>query len=145
VAPSSFSVLDAKGHVRVIAQLWSMLPEFSPQAAFASTAAIKAKGDVLARTLAAYLKAFRYVAGPSSRSTYLQAAVKVAGETTTDATALYDFYQQHDYWARDLQLTAARVNYIQQLNVASGVQQKVLPFDQVADLSLAQKAVQLLS
>lgn len=42
-------------------------------------------------------------------------------------------------------LTPERINYLQQLNVALGIQKAVLPLDRVADMSLARDAAKLVS
>jgi hypothetical protein len=44
----------------------------------------------------------------------------------------------------DIAMTTARINYMQELNVALGVQKAVLPLAQVADMSLAHDAAKLL-
>ena len=42
-------------------------------------------------------------------------------------------------------MSEERVRYMQQLNVDTGVQKTILPFDKVADMSLARDALKLLS
>ena len=44
----------------------------------------------------------------------------------------------------DLVITEERVRYMQDLNVSLGVQKRVLPYEQVCDMSLARDAVKLL-
>ncbi len=131
--------------VHSIADLWDMLPEFTLQAAFASSKTIDSKGDELAKTLAAYLQTFRYAASKGSKADYLKAALKVPGEDEATATTLWNFYQSHRFFSPDLQITQERVNFIQKLNIDSGVQTKTLSFDQVTDMSVANKAVKLLA
>lgn len=41
-------------------------------------------------------------------------------------------------------LTGERVRFMQDLNVSLGVQKRVLPYEQVCDMSLARDAVKLL-
>ena len=44
----------------------------------------------------------------------------------------------------DLVLSEARIDYMQRLNMAVGVQDRLLPFAEVADMSLARDALKLL-
>jgi len=129
--------------VRSVLDLWDYLPDFTIQAAFASRKAIKSKGDQISRTLAGYLQTFQYVSSRESKKDYLAAALKVSGMTEAQALSWWSFYQDHPYFSQDLQLTAERIDLIQDLNIASGTQSTKLDFDDVVDLSLAEKAVTL--
>ncbi len=42
-------------------------------------------------------------------------------------------------------MSPERIDYMQRLNITVGNQQKMLPYDQVADMSLAQDAIKLIS
>lgn len=131
--------------VHAIADLWNMLPRFTLQGPFASAKTIDSKGDELAKVLAAYLHTFRYASSKASKDDYLKAALKVPGEDEATATTLWNFYQDHHFFSQDLQITPDRVDYLQRLNIKSGVQTKMLAFDDVTDLSVAKKAVSLLA
>ena len=52
--------------------------------------------------------------------------------------------QKYKPYAVNLTLTEERLNYMQGLNVELGVQKKVMPFSQVADMSVAQEALKML-
>jgi hypothetical protein len=53
------------------------------------------------------------------------------------------FAQQAGAYATGLVLSKERLRYLQELNVETGVQKAVLPFECVADMSLAQDAIKL--
>jgi ABC-type nitrate/sulfonate/bicarbonate transport system substrate-binding protein len=145
--PSLVDVYDQqdKYGVHAVAELWKELPEYTYQGAYTSDAAIKKNRDVLVRTLAAYAKLFRYISSPDSKTTYLDAYKKaVPSSDATEAGSMWKFAQQPGAYAVDLALTEDRLKYMQDLNVSQGVQSKVLPFDQIADMSLANDAVKLL-
>src|SRR6185312_2803735 len=56
----------------------------------------------------------------------------------------WQFAQKYKAYATDLTLSEDRIDYMQKLNVEFGIQKKVLPFNEVADMSLAKDAVKLL-
>jgi ABC-type nitrate/sulfonate/bicarbonate transport system substrate-binding protein len=128
-------------HVLEDGRLWKELPEYTYQPAYASMRAIREKQEALARCLAAYTRLFRYLSGPNSKAAYLDARRKTAGEGSLgEGETVWRFIQQTKPYATNVGVTAARVQYLQQLNVAAGLQKAVLPFDRVADLSPARGA-----
>ena len=129
--------------------MWSEIPEFTHQGAFSSDAAIAGKRDVLVRTLAAFAKLYRFMQTPESKEAFVQArrTILKSGdpvELREQAEDEWKFCQQYRPFAVDLALSEARIDYMQRLNVSVGVQQDVLPFDQVADMSLARDALKLI-
>ncbi len=127
-------------------RLWQELPEYTYQPAYASVRALKEKPEELARCLAAYTMLYRYLSGPNSRDAYLDARRRAAKEiSSAEGEAVWDFIQKVQPYALEVGLTPQRVAYLQELNVALGMQAKVLPFEQVADLSVAQGAKKLLA
>ena len=122
------------------------LPEYTWQASFSSTAAIRDKREVLIRTLEAYCRAFRYVQNPGSKDDFVKAQIDAlqprdVNDATGRAISQWDYLQKHKIYAEDLVLSPERVQYMQQLNVDVGAQKKILPYDQVIDTSLAKEAV----
>ena len=122
------------------------LPEYTWQASFTSAATIKAKREVLVRTLAAYCKAFRYVQAPGSKADFVKAQLDALNprdrnDTIAQATSQWDYLQAHKIYAEDLMLSPERVRWMQELNVELGNQKRVLPYDQLIDPSLAKEAV----
>ena len=68
----------------------------------------------------------------------------VGPDSAEQAEDLWTWFQQYKAYDAALVLTPERVAYMQQLNVALGVQKAVLPFEQVADMSIARDALKLL-
>jgi NitT/TauT family transport system substrate-binding protein len=130
-------------------RLWLELPEYTYQLSYASVRALKEKPEALARCVAAYTRFFRYLSGPRSRAAYLdarrRAASQGAGESSdAEGEAVWNFIQRYQPYALEPGLTPERVAWLQELNVALGIQSRVLGFDQVVDLAPAQGAKRLL-
>jgi ABC-type nitrate/sulfonate/bicarbonate transport system substrate-binding protein len=124
--------------------LWVELSDFTFQAGYATDDAIAKKRDAIVHALAAFAKVYRYVQSPESKDAWVKAYAKVSGRTgSEEALSLWDFNQKFKPYAVDLELSPERVKYLQEFNVESQVQSKVLPFEQVADMSLAREAVKL--
>ncbi len=125
--------------------LWHELPEYTYQPAYASVRAIREKPEELARCLAAYTTLFRYISAPDSKAAYLNARRRAAGEdSVAEGEAIWNFIQRYQPYALDVGVSPQRVAYLQELNVAFGLQKQVLPFGQVADMGPAQRAMRLL-
>jgi ABC-type nitrate/sulfonate/bicarbonate transport system substrate-binding protein len=126
------------------------LPEYTWQASFSTLNAIRDKREALVRSLAAYCKAFRYVQNPGSKDDYVKAYLvansgRDAEQSTADAVSQWNYLQERKIYAEDLVLSPERVQYMQELNMELGIQKKILPYEQVVDVSLAQEAVALLA
>ena len=129
--------------VRVLegGRLWRELPEYTYQPAYASVRALRERAHALARCLAGYAMLFRYLSGPNSQERYLAARRQADGAAGAAAgKAIWQFIQKHHPYALGLGLAPRRVAYLQQLNVALGLQSRVLPFEKVADMSPARAA-----
>lgn len=140
--------MSSPGAARVLedGMLWHELPEYTYQPAYASVRAIREKPEALARCLAAYTQLFRYLSGPNSKAAYLDARRRAAGEAAVpEGEAIWNFIQRYQPYALSAGVTPQRVAYLQELNVAFGLQKKVLPFEQVADMGPAKRAMQLLA
>ena len=132
-------------HSLIDGDLWKELPEYTYQGSYAADRAISEKREALVRTLEAYCKLYRFISGPNSREAFLkvrEAALKHSDPV--EAEFEWQFAQKYHPYATDLTLSEKRINYMQQLNVESGVQKKILPFNEVADMSLAKEAVKRL-
>lgn len=141
-----YNEVDKYGvHVLRGGDLWRELPSFTFQASYASQKAIDTKRDVLVRTLAAYASLYRFLERPESKETYIAAQKKALGRSDEKVAAhQWSFFSENKIYATDLILSPERVHYIQELNVATGVQRRILPYEQVADMSLAQEALTLI-
>ena len=133
-------------HALTDGMLWKELPEYTMQACYASDNAIQGRRDTLVRVLAAYGKAYRFVASPASRTAYLDAWRKVTGQTDPkQGLTHWNWLQEYHPYDVDLVLSDEQINYVQQSNVEFGAQKQVLPITEVADMSLAREALKLLA
>jgi ABC-type nitrate/sulfonate/bicarbonate transport system substrate-binding protein len=129
-------------HVLEHGVLWDELPDYTNQGSYASLDAIKTKREQLVRTLAAHARAYRFLQTPESHDPYGAATLSALGHADpVEVETQWSFYQKLKPFAVDLVLSEERIRYIQQLNVAMGLQKEVLPFDAVVDNSLAQEAL----
>jgi ABC-type nitrate/sulfonate/bicarbonate transport system substrate-binding protein len=143
-AQHEFKNLAAKYGVRAIGDFAKEVPQFTNQGAFASTRVIAEKRDILVRTLAAYGKAYRYINGPNSKEAYIQAYKDGVGPGTEEqAVDQWSWFQEYHAYNTAIELSPARIEYMQRLNVGFGIQKSVLPMSQVADMSIARDAAKL--
>ena len=143
-AQHEFFKLASQYGVRAIADLAKELPDFTNQGAFASDRVIAEKRDVLVRTLAAYGKAYRFVDSPASKSEYVKAFHDGVGpDTEEQALDQWSWFQEYKAYNTNIVLSSARIDYLQQLNVALGIQKAVIPMEKVADMSIARDAAKL--
>ena len=125
-------------------RFWIDLPEYTYQGAFAADAAIAAKREGIVRALAGYAKLYRFVQNGDSKEAFIKAYETGMGKPDRDAaTEQWAFYQQYKPFAEGLVLAPERLAYMQDLNVSMKVQSRSLPFEQVADMSLARDALKL--
>ncbi|MFC0408819.1 ABC transporter substrate-binding protein [Roseomonas elaeocarpi] len=134
-------------HVLAEGDLWKELPDFIFQGAYASETALQTKREVLKRTLAAYAKLFRFVAGPDSEQDFVDAQRVVTGNNADERNARWQwrFFRENGVFATDLALAEPKLRYMQELNVSLGVQRRTMPLDEITDRSLAREAVALLA
>jgi len=122
------------------------LPGYTYQAAWAGTRVIESQRDALVRALAAYATLYRFVQSPAGHEPFLRARRTVFPRAPeADHEAQWRFIQQYRPFAVDLVLTPERLRYMQDLNLAFQVQRRLLPFERVADMSLAADALKLLA
>jgi ABC-type nitrate/sulfonate/bicarbonate transport system substrate-binding protein len=126
--------------------VYDELPEYPYQGSYSSDRAIATKRDLLVRTLAAYGTLYRFINGPNSRDAFIRSRIAVTKGTTgaAEGVAEWEFIQKYKPYAGDLVLSQERVQYMQQLNLELGLQKKILPYEQVADMSLARDALKLM-
>jgi ABC-type nitrate/sulfonate/bicarbonate transport system substrate-binding protein len=142
-------VFDNQARYRVHALeggvLWRELPEFPNQASFASQTALREKRDPLVRILAAHVLLYRCLHSPDSWDAYAAAwtAALPEGADLEEARGQWQFYQDFHPYAEDLRLPENQVRYMQDLNVAMGLQDRILPYEAVTDMSLAAEALRM--
>jgi len=126
-------------------RFWDGLPEYTNQASYASERSIRERRDVIVRTLAAYARLYRFISSPQSRDAYVAARAAALGkDEPAEALAQWSFFREHKSFAVDLVLPEERVRYMQELNISLGVQKGLLPYSQIADMSLAADALKLI-
>jgi len=125
-------------------RFYTDLQEYTYQASYASDHAIATKREAVVRTLAAYRRLYRFLGDPKSREPFVKAFATATGKgDREEAEAQWQVYHDIKPFDVDLVLSEQRVRYMQDLNVSLGVQKRVLPYEQVCDMSLAQEAVKL--
>jgi ABC-type nitrate/sulfonate/bicarbonate transport system substrate-binding protein len=121
------------------------LREYTFQGAWASDRAIAQQRDLLVRALAAYARLYRFVQNPDARQAFFRASRTVfPNAPESDYAALWNYIQNYQPFAVDLLLLPERLRYMQQLNIGFKVQNTILPFERVADMTLARDALKLI-
>jgi ABC-type nitrate/sulfonate/bicarbonate transport system substrate-binding protein len=121
------------------------LPEYTFQGAWTSERKIATMRDALVRSLAAYGKLYRFVQSPDARDAFMRARRSVfPNADEADHVAQWNYLQTYKPFAVELILEPERLRYMQELNVSFKVQKQILPFDRVADMSLAADALKML-
>lgn len=121
------------------------LGAYTYQGAWTTVRAIAEQRDVLVRALAAYGMLYQFVQKPESKAAFIAARQSVFPKAkASDHLAEWSFIQRYRPFAAELALSQDRINYMQRLNIAFGVQKTVIPMARVADMSLAQEAARLM-
>jgi len=122
------------------------LKEYTFQAAWTSDRAIASNRDALVRALAAYATLYRFVQTPAARGAFLESCrSEFPHAPPGEHEAQWSYIQQYKAFAVDLTLSPQRLHYMQAVNVSFGVQSEILPFERLADMSLAADALRLLA
>lgn len=120
------------------------LPEFTYQGAWTSQQVIDAKRPLLVRCLAAYARMYRFVQTPQAHDNFMSAwATALKDPDRRKGEALWNYVQKYKPFAVDLVVSRERIDYLQQLNIRVKVQGKMLPYEQVTDMSIARDALKL--
>lgn len=139
-----FMFEQEKYKVHVVSEVYKALPEFIGQASYASSQVIAKRRDVLMRTLAAYRRLYRFVQEGDSRDAWVRARSEAAGkDQTAEGTNQWNLLRQNKLMPVDLVMSEQSVRYMQDLNASLGVQQKIVPYDVAADMSVARDAIAL--
>jgi NitT/TauT family transport system substrate-binding protein len=152
---AGMSALGA-GKVRVVRDglLWNELPDYTYQPAYASVRALRDRPDAVARCLAAYTRLYATLQSGRSEAAYLAARRRAAstlglggkagGGADGEGAEIWRFVNRVRPYAVRPGLTPAQVATLQRLNVAVGLQTRVLPYEAVADPRPAMEARRLL-
>jgi ABC-type nitrate/sulfonate/bicarbonate transport system substrate-binding protein len=147
--PGEITVLDEPGQFKVTllenGNMSLELTEFTYQGAWTSDKIIAEKRDVLVKAMAAHAKLYRYVQTPGSEQDYLKARkAAFPSAKQEEGIAQWKYIQKYKPFAENLAVDEAHITFMQELNVSVKVQDKVLPYAQVADMSIARDAIALL-
>ena len=122
------------------------LPEYTYQGAWTSDQVIANKRETLVRVLAAYAKLYRFVQTSEAKDAFLRARKTIyPNGTESEGLLQWKFIQDYKPFSTGLVLGEERLNYMQQLNIELKYQTRILPFDKIADMSLARDALSLLA
>jgi ABC-type nitrate/sulfonate/bicarbonate transport system substrate-binding protein len=125
--------------------LWKELPDFTNQAMVTSDQAIAEKRDQMVKAMAAYARMFRFINTPGSKDAWIKArAIALGKDDPKEAEQQWTYFNAPGVLAANLVLTPQQFEFAQQINVRVGAQQKILPFEQVSDMSMAEEAIKLL-
>lgn len=138
-----YSVAD-KYKLHSIGDLWKLLPEYPFQGSFATDATIRNKRETLVRTLAAHAKLFRFISGPTSKDVYVASYVAATKGEPAQGADYWQFIRDNQPYAVNLTIPDERITLLQQLNIQTKVQQKIIQNSDIADMSLAAEALKLL-
>lgn len=147
--PGELSLIDQQKQFKVTllehGNLARELSEYTYQGAWTSDEAIQNKRDTLVRALAAYAKLYRFVQSPDSKDAFLRARKTLfPNANEAEGVTQWNFIQTYKPYAENLVLNEERLDYMQRLNMDFKVQSRVLPFAEIADMSLARDALLLL-
>ena len=137
----------AKAGLTILAdgKLWSELPDYPYQLAYASDQAIKDNREGLVRALAAYGKLFRFISSSDSRIAYEEARTAANNGVVTSASQdAWSFVQANRPYDGSPEVTQARLDYLQKLHVSLGLQTSIMPINRFADLSIGRDAIKLI-
>ncbi|RWR06883.1 ABC transporter substrate-binding protein [Sinirhodobacter populi] len=134
---------QAKYGIHCLSELWTDLPEYPYQAAYASTRALNGKRDTVVRCMAAFKEFYDFIQSDAGEGAYIDAFVRLLGEPAAqDAADQWRFFNQ--YKPFDIEMPVERIEYLQRLNIEMGVQTDMIPLDRIIDMSIAEDAIRLI-
>ena len=145
---SSISHLADTGALVPLADgaLWQGLPRCVFQTAYASTTALAQKHDAIVAAMAAHGALYDYLMSPDAHDAFLEARRRAQKQfDLASAQAVWDFNQAQRPYSRDLSLSDADVDYLQDMDVGLGLLKRRAEVARVADMSCARAAARLLA
>lgn len=125
----------------LVEKLWEKFPKYSSAAFVTTDDAIKNHRDEIVRAMAGFIKTYNYVlTDAASKTEWVKVATDQYKEDAGNATFEWQWYKENKGFAANLAITADEIDYMQNLNKDKGAQSKVLPTNQVADLSILKDA-----
>lgn len=129
--------------IHSLAEFWTELPNYPYQACYASIDAIVNKRETLVRTLAAFQDFYNFLQTEEALEPFTEAYMKVTGDKDpARAKAQWQFV--YDEKPFSITLPRESIDYLQKANIDAGIQREEIPYDRVADLSLAEDALKLI-
>ncbi|WP_111497395.1 ABC transporter substrate-binding protein [Marinobacter bohaiensis] len=140
-------VNDKDGVVKVDeGDMWSALPEYVFQTAYASESAIRDNHDGLVRVMAAYGALYRYLMSPAAHDAFFDARKRAQKRFDRgSAQAVWDFIQVQQPYSTDLSLTDRDIGYRQDMYIGLGSLNRKQSIGAVADMSASIAAAKLLA
>ncbi|MDT1064206.1 ABC transporter substrate-binding protein [Paracoccus sp. CPCC 101403] len=127
-------------------QMWEALPKYVFQTAYASSVALEEKREALVPVMAAYGALYDYLMRPEARDSFLAARRSAQKQfDIASAKAVWDFNQKQRPYSRDLSISEEDLAYQQRMFIGLGAMERELPFDALADMWPAAKALPMLS
>ena len=145
---SSISHLDDTQALVPLAdgKLWEALPRCVFQTAYASTAAIAQKHGSLVAAMAAYGALYDHLMSPAAHDAFFEARRRAQKKfDPASAQAVWDFNQAQRPYSRDLSLSDAEVDYLQDMDFGLGLLKHRCAIERVADMRAARAAARLLA
>ena len=125
--------------VKVLLYFQEYLPRYVRVMLMARDRDIQQRSDVLVGTLTAWARSIRYAI--DHRDEWIALAEAKTGRPRDELGFTFDYDIEHKIVAPNLAFDAEQVRYVQELNVKTGAQKEILPFDKVATLELQRQVV----
>jgi ABC-type nitrate/sulfonate/bicarbonate transport system substrate-binding protein len=147
--PSSVATYDHPLRVGVHrlagGNMWSELPDYTNQIIYTSQRAISDQRVAIVQTLASFAALFGFLQSPHSWEAFVAARSTSAREgDRLEAASVWRFLQEQKPYGETLEISPARLRYMQDLHASLGVIEAPLPVERVADMSMARDALRLL-
>jgi ABC-type nitrate/sulfonate/bicarbonate transport system substrate-binding protein len=148
--PAAAALISQADHfkVRLVPQgnMAEELRGYTFQGSWCSAKKLESSRDLIVKSMAAQAKLYRFVQTPAGKGPFIEARQSVfPSQDASDHQAEWDFIQSYKPFATDLVINQERVDFLQKMNVEFKMQGKVLPYEQITDMSIARDAVKLLS
>lgn len=127
--------------VKVLFPIGERLPNYMRNGDVVSTRMLEENRDLVVRATAAYIKGARYAA--ENKDEAIEWAMSETGATEEGATATWGQYVNEGLVNLDYAITEEQLNFTQEIAVSSGDIDKVLPFDEIADPTVVEEAMEL--
>jgi len=133
---------DPSMPVKVLFPIAERLPDYMRNGDVVSTRLLEEDRDLVVRATAAYIKGARYAA--ENKDEAVEWAMSETGATEEGATATWEEYVNDNLVNLDYAITEEQLEFTQEIAVSSGDIDEVLPFDEIADPTVAEEAMEQL-